>query len=70
LVWLRAIDGYAILEAPDNVSLAGTVLAITAGGTLASVETMVLMTVEENARGTRRRVRALATVARESRQRT
>ena len=40
-------DGYAILEAPDNVSMAGVVLAITAGGALASVETTVLMTVEE-----------------------
>src|SRR2546429_6805683 len=40
-------DGYAILEAPDNVSMAGVVLAIAAGGALASVETTVLMTVEE-----------------------
>ena len=40
-------DGYAIYEAPDNVSLAGVVLAITSGGALASVETTVLMTVEE-----------------------
>jgi uncharacterized protein with GYD domain len=40
-------DGYAIFEAPDNVSLAGAVLAITAGGALGSVETTVLLTVEE-----------------------
>jgi uncharacterized protein with GYD domain len=40
-------DGYAIFEAPDNVSMAGLVLAIAAGGALASVETTVLMTVEE-----------------------
>ncbi len=40
-------DAYAILEAPDNVSMAAVVLAITAGGALASVETTVLMTVEE-----------------------
>ena len=40
-------DGYALLEAPDNVSMASVVLAITAGGTLASVETTVLMSVEE-----------------------
>ena len=40
-------DGYAILEAPDNVSVSGAVLAIAAGGALASVETTVLMTVEE-----------------------
>jgi uncharacterized protein with GYD domain len=47
LVWLGKYDGYAILEAPDNVSVAGAVLAITSGGALASVETTVLMTVEE-----------------------
>jgi uncharacterized protein with GYD domain len=40
-------DGYAIFEAPDKVSMAGVALAITAGGALASVETTVLMTVEE-----------------------
>jgi uncharacterized protein with GYD domain len=40
-------DGYAIFEAPDNVSMAGVALAIAAGGALASVETTVLMTVEE-----------------------
>jgi uncharacterized protein with GYD domain len=40
-------DGYAIFEAPDNVSVASVVLAITAGGALASVETTVLMSVEE-----------------------
>ena len=40
-------DGYAILEAPDNVSAAGAVLAIAAGGALSSVETTVLMTVDE-----------------------
>jgi uncharacterized protein with GYD domain len=40
-------DGYAILEAPDNESMAGCALAIGAGGALASFETTVLMTVEE-----------------------
>ena len=40
-------DAYAIYEAPDNVSMAATVLAITAGGALASTETTVLLTVEE-----------------------
>jgi uncharacterized protein with GYD domain len=40
-------DGYALLEAPDNVSVSGAVLAIAAGGALARVETTVLMTVEE-----------------------
>jgi uncharacterized protein with GYD domain len=40
-------DGYAIFEAPDNTSSAGVVLAIAAGGALSSVETTVLLTVEE-----------------------
>lgn len=40
-------DAYAIYEAPDNASMAATVLAITAGGALAAAETTVLMTVEE-----------------------
>ena len=40
-------DGYSINEAPDNTALAANVLAIVAGGALASVETTVLMTVEE-----------------------
>jgi uncharacterized protein with GYD domain len=40
-------DGYAIFEAPDNISMAGLAIAITAGGALGSVETTVLLTVEE-----------------------
>ena len=40
-------DGYAIYKAPDNVSVASVVLAIAAGGALASVETTALMSVEE-----------------------
>ncbi len=40
-------DGYAIFEAPDNASMAGAVLAVAAGGAISSVETTVLMTVEE-----------------------
>jgi uncharacterized protein with GYD domain len=40
-------DGYAIYEAPDNASGAGVILAIAAGGALSSVETTVLLTVEE-----------------------
>ena len=47
-------DGYAIYEAPDNISIAGVVLAITAGGALASVETTALMTVEETLEASRR----------------
>ena len=40
-------DGYAMWEAPDNVSMAAVALAISAGGALASNETTVLLTVDE-----------------------
>jgi uncharacterized protein with GYD domain len=40
-------DGYNLWEAPDNVSIAAVVLAITGGGALSSCETTVLMTVDE-----------------------
>ena len=40
-------DAYSLWEAPDNVSMAATALAIVAGGALSSFETTVLMTVEE-----------------------
>lgn len=40
-------DGYNLWEAPDNVSMAATMLAISAGGALGSCETTVLLTVEE-----------------------
>lgn len=40
-------DGYTLWEAPDNVSMAATALAIGAGGALGSFETTVLLTVEE-----------------------
>ncbi len=40
-------DGYNLWEAPDNVSMAATALAIGAGGALSSVHTTVLLTVEE-----------------------
>lgn len=40
-------DGYTLWEAPDNVSMAATALAITSGGALSSFETIVLMSVEE-----------------------
>ena len=39
--------GYNLWEAPDNVSMAATALAITAGGALSSLQTTVLLTVEE-----------------------
>lgn len=40
-------DGYTVLEAPDNVSMAAVALAIGGGGALRSFETTVLLTVEE-----------------------
>jgi uncharacterized protein with GYD domain len=40
-------DGYTLWEAPDNVSMAATALAIGAGGALSAVQTTVLLTVEE-----------------------
>jgi uncharacterized protein with GYD domain len=40
-------DGYNLWEAPDNVSIAAVALAIAAGGALSSIETTVLMTVDE-----------------------
>lgn len=40
-------DGYTLWEAPDNVSMAAVALAIGGGGALSSIETTVLLTVEE-----------------------
>lgn len=40
-------DGYNLWEAPDNVSMAATALAINAGGALSSMETVALMSVED-----------------------
>ena len=40
-------DGYNLWEAPDNVSMAATAIAIGAGGALRSIQTTVLLTVEE-----------------------
>jgi uncharacterized protein with GYD domain len=40
-------DAYNLWEAPDNVSMAATVMAISAGGALSSLQTTVLVTVEE-----------------------
>ena len=42
-----ADDGYTLWEAPDNVSMAAVALAISGGGALSSLETTVLLTVEE-----------------------
>jgi uncharacterized protein with GYD domain len=40
-------DGYNLWEAPDNVSMAAVALAISGGGALSSLETTVLMSVDE-----------------------
>lgn len=40
-------DGYCLVEAPDNVSMAAVALAIGAGGALSSFETTVLLSVDE-----------------------
>lgn len=40
-------DGFALWEAPDNVSMAAVALAITGGGALRSNQTTVLLTVDE-----------------------
>jgi uncharacterized protein with GYD domain len=40
-------DGITLWEAPDNVSMAAVALAIGGGGGLSSIETTVLLTVEE-----------------------
>jgi uncharacterized protein with GYD domain len=47
-------DGFNLWEAPDNVSMAAVALAISAGGALTSLETTVLMTVEETMDAMRR----------------
>ena len=40
-------EGYNLWEAPDNVSMAATAIAINAGGALSSIQTTALLTVEE-----------------------
>lgn len=40
-------DGYNLWEAPDNVSMAATAIAISAGGAVSSFHTTTLLTVEE-----------------------
>ena len=47
-------DGINIWEAPDNVSMAAVALAIGGGGALSSIETTVLLTVEETLDALRR----------------
>ena len=40
-------DGVNLWEAPDNVSMAAVALAIGGGGALSSIETTVLLSVDE-----------------------
>lgn len=40
-------DGFVLIEAPDNVSAAAFSVGISAGGSLRSAETTLLLTVEE-----------------------
>lgn len=40
-------DGWNLWEAPDNVSMAAVAIAIGGGGALSSLETTVLLTVDE-----------------------
>ena len=42
-----AHDGYTLWEAPDNVSMAAVALALAGGGALSSLETTVMLTVDE-----------------------
>src|SRR5688572_25763459 len=40
-------DAYSVYEAPDNVAMAAASLAITSGGALSSLQTIVLLSVED-----------------------
>lgn len=40
-------DGYTLWEAPDNVAMAAVAVAIGGGGALSSLQTTVLLTVDE-----------------------
>ena len=49
-----AHDGYTLWEAPDNVSMAAVSVAIGSGGAVSSIETTVLITVDEALEALRR----------------
>jgi uncharacterized protein with GYD domain len=49
-----AHDGYTLWEAPDNVSMAAVALAIGGGGALSSLDTTVLMSVDDTMDALRR----------------
>ena len=47
-------DGYTLWEAPDNASMAVVALALSGGGALSSLETTVLLSVDETMDALRR----------------
>ncbi len=47
-------DGYTLWEAPDNVSMAAVALALAGGGAIGSLDTTVLLTVDETLDALRR----------------
>ncbi len=47
-------DGVTLWEAPDNVSMAAVAVAIGGGGAVSSIDTTVLMTVDETLDALRR----------------
>ncbi len=47
-------DGYNLWEAPDNVSMAAVTVAIGSGGAVTSLDTTVLITVDEALEALRR----------------
>jgi uncharacterized protein with GYD domain len=49
-----AHDGVTLWEAPDNVSMAAVAVAIGGGGAVSSIDTTVLMTVDETLDALRR----------------
>jgi uncharacterized protein with GYD domain len=49
-----AYDGLTLWEAPDNVSMAAVAAAIGGGGAVTSLETTVLLTVDETMEALRR----------------
>ena len=49
-----AHDGYTLWEAPDNVSMAAVALALGGGGALSTLDTTVLLTVDETLEALRR----------------
>ncbi len=47
-------DGFTLWEAPDNVSMAAVAMALSGGGALSSLDTTVLLTVDETLTALRR----------------